>query len=150
LTNKKSPPSDDSDLPESPDLAEPPEDLKFDESDPPAKESAEPVDDFQAEFDKLVQLDQDWRDHFAQASSPIRTSTEEEEKRQFMFDSLTAETSLAQHLIEQVRDTNWMTKGRALRSCSSAILTITAILTLRLTNWPHPPSLPSPKKLPRC
>src|SRR5271156_5615508 len=87
--------SDDSELPETP-------------------ESAEPVDDFQAEFDKLVQLDQDWRDHFAQASSPIRTTTEDEEKRQFMFDSLTAETSLAQHLVEQVRDTKLDDEGQGI------------------------------------
>ena len=88
------------------DLAEPPEDMKFDAPDTIRdKEAAEPVDDFQAEFDKLVQLDQDWRDHFSQASSPIRSTTEDEEKRQFMFDSLTVETSLAQHLVEQVRDT---------------------------------------------
>lgn len=85
------------------DLAEPPDDVKFDST--TEKESAEPVDDFQAEFDKLVQLDQDWRDHFSQASSPIRATTEDEEKRQFMFDSLTVETSLSQHLIGQVRDT---------------------------------------------
>ena len=85
------------------DLAEPPEDLKFDAA--TEKDSPEPVDDFQAEFDKLVQMDQDWRDHFSQSSSPIRSTTEDEEKRQFMFDSLTVETSLAQHLIGQVRDT---------------------------------------------
>ena len=66
-------PSDESDLPETPDLAEPPDDVKFDLPDSTQeKESAEPVDDFQAEFDKLVQLDQDWRDHFAQASSPVQ------------------------------------------------------------------------------
>jgi RNA polymerase sigma-54 factor len=88
------------------DLAEPPDDVKFDTPDTSTeKEPAEPADDFQAEFDKLVQLDQDWRDNFSQASSPIRSTTEDEEKRQFMFDSLTAETSLSQHLVEQVRDT---------------------------------------------
>jgi len=54
------------------------------------------TDDFQAEFDRLVQLDQEWRDHFAQANIPIRQSTEDEEKRQFMFDSLAAGTTLAQ------------------------------------------------------
>src|SRR5690349_23600629 len=45
------------------DPSEPPADLNFD----PASEKAnnEPVDDFQAEFDRLVQLDQEWRDHFA-------------------------------------------------------------------------------------
>lgn len=89
-----------------PDLAEPPDDVKFDTPDTSSdKEAPEPIDDFQAEFDKLVQLDQDWRDHFSQASSPIRSTTEDEEKRQFMFDSLTMETSLSQHLVEQVRDT---------------------------------------------
>ncbi len=45
-----------------------------------------PADDFQEEFDKLVQLDQEWRDNFSQTSSPIRHSTDDEEKRQFMFD----------------------------------------------------------------
>ena len=85
------------------DLAEPPEDVKFDAA--TEKNSGEPVDDFQAEFEKLVQMDQDWRDHFSQANTPIRSTAEDEEKRQFMFDSITAETSLAQHLVEQVRDT---------------------------------------------
>ncbi len=98
--------ADDSDAPAAPDLAEPPEDLQFESA--TEKNSNDPIeaaDDFQVEFDKLVQLDQDWRDNFSQASSSIRATTEDEERRQFMFDSLTAQTSLAQHLIEQVRDT---------------------------------------------
>jgi RNA polymerase sigma-54 factor len=83
------------------DPAEPPADLDFD----PANEqnAGEPVDDFQAEFERLVQLDQEWRDHFAQTNLPIRASAEEEEKRQFMFDSLVAGTSLQETLLEQVR-----------------------------------------------
>lgn len=64
------------------------------------------VDDFQAEFDRLVQLDQEWRDHFAQTNIPLRQSAEEEEKRQFMFDSLAAGTTLAQVLMDQVRETD--------------------------------------------
>jgi RNA polymerase sigma-54 factor len=89
---------------ESADPAEPPADLAFD----PASEKAsnEPVDDFQAEFDRLVQLDQEWRDHFAQTNFPTRTSAEEEEKRQFMFDSLVASTSLQEVLLEQVRESS--------------------------------------------
>src|SRR4029077_11838009 len=62
-----------------------------------------PTDDFQAEFERLVQLDQEWRDHYAQTNLPTRASAEEEEKRQFMFDSLTAGTSLQESLLEQVR-----------------------------------------------
>ena len=87
---------------EAADPAEPATDLEFD---PAAEQSAgEPVDDFQAEFERLVQLDQEWRDHFAQTNLPIRASAEEEEKRQFMFDSLVASTSLQETLLEQVRD----------------------------------------------
>ena len=84
------------------DPSEPPADLNFD----PDSEKAnnEPVDDFQAEFDRLVQLDQEWRDHFAQTNLPARASAEDEEKRQFMFDSLVAGTSLQEMLIEQVRE----------------------------------------------
>jgi len=73
-----------------------------------------PVDDFQAEFDQLVQLDQEWRDHFSQANVSVRRSPEEEEKRQFMFDSLTAGTSLAEALMEQVRETNLTDEQRGM------------------------------------
>src|SRR6478609_9317302 len=40
-----------------------PADLAFEPA--TEKTSNEPVDDFQAEFERLVQLDQEWRDHFA-------------------------------------------------------------------------------------
>jgi RNA polymerase sigma-54 factor len=83
------------------DPAEPPAELKFD----PASEKPtnEPVDDFQAEFERLTQLDQEWRDHFSETNLPLRTSPEDEERRQFMFDSLVAATSLQEHLLEEVR-----------------------------------------------
>src|SRR5690242_12921947 len=87
---------DEADSPEPTDFAEPPEDVQFDSA--TEKPSADPVDDFQAEFDKLVQMDQDWRDHFSQTNTVVRSSSEDEEKREFMFNSITAETSLAQHL----------------------------------------------------
>jgi RNA polymerase sigma-54 factor len=86
------------------DLAESPEDTAFDAAQ--EKNAETPVDDFQVEFDRLVQLDQEWRDHFSQTNIPVRQSTEDEEKRRFMFDSLAVETSLAQTLMEQLRDTD--------------------------------------------
>ncbi len=86
------------------DPSEPPADLNFDPA--AEKPTAEPVDDFQAEFDRLVQLDQEWRDHFAQTNVPMRSSAEDEEKRQFMFDSLVAGTSLQEVLLEQVRESD--------------------------------------------
>jgi RNA polymerase sigma-54 factor len=95
-----------------PDLAEPPADVIVD----PAlgTNPAEPVDDFQAEFEKLVQLDQEWRDHFSQTNVSIRQSSDEEEKRQFMFDSLTVGTSLAQILMDQVRESGLTEEQRAI------------------------------------
>jgi RNA polymerase sigma-54 factor len=83
------------------DPAEPPADTSFD----PASEKPtnEPVDDFQAEFEKLSRIDQDWRDNFSHSSAPLRQSEEDEEKRQYMFDSLVANTSLQETLLEQVR-----------------------------------------------
>lgn len=86
---------------ESADPAEPPSDVTFDPS--VDKGGNEPVDDFQAEFERLTQIDQEWRDHFSQTNIPMRQSQEDEERRQYMFDSLVAGTSLQENLLEQVR-----------------------------------------------
>ena len=83
------------------DPSEPPSDLKFDPA--TEKQGNDPLDDFQAEFERLTQLDQEWRDHFAETTIPIKASTQDDEKRQFMFDSLATGTSLQEHLMEQVR-----------------------------------------------
>jgi len=83
------------------DPAEPPVEMAYDPA--TEKPTAEPVDDFQAEFDKLLQLDQEWRDHFSQSNVPLRQREDEEEKRQYMFDSLAVGTSLQEVLLEQVR-----------------------------------------------
>jgi RNA polymerase sigma-54 factor len=77
------------------------------------KAEAAPADEFQEEFEKLVQLDQEWRDNFSSTSSPIRSSSEDDEKRQFMFDSLTAGTSFAQVLMDQARESDLNDDQRA-------------------------------------
>jgi RNA polymerase sigma-54 factor len=82
------------------DPSEPPADVKFD---PATEKNNSPVDDFQAEFEKLSQLDQEWRERFSEINAPLRQSAESEEKRQYMFDSLVAGTSLQENLLEQVR-----------------------------------------------
>jgi RNA polymerase sigma-54 factor len=84
------------------DPAEPPAELNGEGAE--GGESGEAVDDFQAEFEKLLQLDQEWRDHFSQTNVVSRATEEDEERRQFMFDSLVASTSLAESLLEQVRE----------------------------------------------
>ncbi|HTG43951.1 MAG TPA: RNA polymerase factor sigma-54 [Verrucomicrobiae bacterium] len=86
---------------DSTDPAEPPADVTFDPA--AEKTSGEPIDEFQAEFEKLAKLDQEWRDHFTATNAPLRQSEEEDEKRQYMFDSLVANTSLQETLLEQVR-----------------------------------------------
>jgi RNA polymerase sigma-54 factor len=86
------------------DPAEPPGDV----TDGSAGElpASEPVDDFQAEFDKLLQLDQEWRDHFAETNIPGKHNAEDEERLQFMFDSLVVKKSLQEDLLEQLRFTD--------------------------------------------
>jgi RNA polymerase sigma-54 factor len=99
--------ADTADVTAAPDPAERADDLPDTAEDSePGKNSEPAADDFQAEFDKLVQMDQEWRDNLSQTNAPIRQSTDDEEKRQFMFDSLTAETSLAEFLMEQVRESD--------------------------------------------
>jgi len=95
---------------DSADPTEPPADVTFDPA--TEKPSTSPVDDFQAEFDRLVQMDQEWRDHFSQTNLPSRANPEEEERRQFMFDSLVSGTSLAEVLLEQVRDSSLVESQR--------------------------------------
>ncbi len=94
--------AEDDESPEAADPAEPPADLGFEGE--TEKTTADPPDDFLAEFERLAQLDQEWRDHFAQTNIPMRQSAEDEEKRQFMFDSLVAGTSLQEVLLEQARE----------------------------------------------
>ncbi|MBI3882098.1 MAG: RNA polymerase factor sigma-54 [Verrucomicrobia bacterium] len=85
------------------DPAEPPVDVMFD---PATEKESVPVDELQAQFEKLTQLDQDWRDNFAQTNSPQRATEEDEERRQFMFDSLTGTTSLQEELLDQLRQSD--------------------------------------------
>jgi len=92
------------------DLAEPPADLSFDPA--TEKNSDAPVDDFSAELERLTQLDQEWRDHFAQTNLPMRQTQEDEERRQFMFDSLVSSMSLQENLLEQVRMSDLMEDQR--------------------------------------
>src|SRR5213592_1661023 len=92
------------------DPAEAPADVAFDPA--TEKDSNAPVDDFQAELERLTQLDQEWRDHFAQTNLPIRQSQDDEEKRQFMFDSLVSGMSLQENLLEQVRMSDLMEDQR--------------------------------------
>ncbi len=83
------------------DPAEPPADVQYD----PATEKASdaPVDKFEEDLQRILQLDQEWRDHYAATSLPNRNSADDEERRQHMFDSLVAPGSLQEDLLDQAR-----------------------------------------------
>src|ERR1700740_868374 len=78
-------------------LAEPTEEERqVSESEPPAENN------FKEEFDQLAKLDDEWRDYMAQSSSYSGRSHEDEEKRQFFFDSIATQETLQQHLVAQL------------------------------------------------
>ena len=60
-------------------------------------------DDFDREFEHLAKLDEEWRDYMAQTSAYSGRSQDDEERRQFFFDSLVGNETLQQHLLEQVQ-----------------------------------------------
>lgn len=59
-------------------------------------------EEFQEEFDRLAKLDEEWRDYMSQSQSYSGRSAEDEERRQFFFDSIVGQQTLQQHLLEQV------------------------------------------------
>ncbi len=70
---------------------------------PPADQGEQREEmDFSKEFEILGKLDQDWRDHMSNAGGTQSYTAEDAEKRQHFFDSLAMETSLQEHLMQQV------------------------------------------------
>ena len=57
--------------------------------------------DFSKEFEILGKMDEDWRDHMANAGGAQPYTSEDAERRQHFFDSLVATTSLQEHLMQQ-------------------------------------------------
>jgi RNA polymerase sigma-54 factor len=58
--------------------------------------------DFEKEFEVLARLDDEWREYFSQTSVHRGRNEEEEERRQFLFDSIVQQESLQQHLLNQL------------------------------------------------
>lgn len=63
---------------------------------------AETTDEFRQEFEALKQLDDEWRDYFTQSSRNYSRNAEDEERRQFLFDSIVQPESLQEHLLSQL------------------------------------------------
>jgi RNA polymerase sigma-54 factor len=71
-------------------------------------------DEFQEEFDRLAKLDEEWRDYMSQSQSYSGRSAEDEERRQFFFDSIVGQETLQQHLFEQVQSSDLEAADRQL------------------------------------
>ncbi len=61
---------------------------------------------FGENFEILRKLDEDWRELYAEENDQHSYHSEDEERRQYFFDSLTTETSLQEHLIHQAELTD--------------------------------------------
>ncbi len=60
-------------------------------------------DEFGEEFEKLSQLDQEWRDYLSQNNSySERYDSDREKRRQHLFESHTVEENLQEHLLGQI------------------------------------------------
>ncbi len=57
--------------------------------------------EFQEEFEKLSELDDEWREYFRQTNAVRRVSEEEEDRRKHFEDSITSEETLQEHLEAQ-------------------------------------------------
>ena len=62
--------------------------------------------DFKEEFDVLAKLDEEWREYFQQDQALHPYTAEQAARRKFMFDSITINESLQEHLLKQLALTN--------------------------------------------
>jgi RNA polymerase sigma-54 factor len=59
-------------------------------------------DEFDRAYDALIRIDDEWRDYFFQDGGSQEYTPDMEERRQFMFDSITQPESLQEHLLMQL------------------------------------------------
>ena len=71
-------------------------------TEPTIEDKQKEHDEFQEEFERLAKLDEEWRDYMSQSASYSARSQDEEERRQFFFDSIVGQETLQQHLFEQM------------------------------------------------
>ncbi len=88
--------------------------LELETTEPTVEDKQRESEEFQEEFDRLAKLDEEWRDYMAQSSSYSGRSADDEERRQFFFDSLVKEETLQQHLLEQVQSSELAGADRTL------------------------------------
>jgi RNA polymerase sigma-54 factor len=88
--------------------------IEEDQMEPTIEDKQAEHEEFQEEFDRLAKLDEEWRDYMSQSQSYSGRSAEDEERRQFFFDSIVGQETLQQHLIEQVASSDLAGNDRRL------------------------------------
>jgi RNA polymerase sigma-54 factor len=88
--------------------------IEIEQTEPTIEDKQREHEDFQEEFDRLAKLDEEWRDYMVQSASYSGRSAEDEERRQFFFDSIVGEQTLQQHLLEQVQSSDLSAGDRQL------------------------------------
>jgi RNA polymerase sigma-54 factor len=79
---------------------ESPEEISLEETQPEDPEDT-------AEMEAISQMDEEWRDYWAQSlSQNSRSRQEDDERWKFLMDSIVAPTTLQEHLVEQLRTTD--------------------------------------------
>src|SRR4030095_1758839 len=86
--------------------------IDLEQTEPTIEDKQKEHDEFQEAFERLAHLDEEWRDYMAQNSSYSGRSAEDEERRQFFFDSLVKEETLQQHLLEQIETSDLASADR--------------------------------------
>lgn len=72
------------------------------EEEVPVSEAADADEEWEDDLAEVSRLDEEWKDYMVQSGAYEGRSTEAEERREFLFNSLTGPTSLQQHLIDQL------------------------------------------------
>lgn len=95
-------------LEQNPTIEEGPESRESVEIEPGTGEVNEKEDrhdqlDFDKEFEALSKLDDEWREYFFQNSQNRPYTEEDEERRQFLLDSMPQRESLQEHLLNQLK-----------------------------------------------
>ena len=86
--------------------------IEEERTEPTLEDKQREHDEFKEEFEHLAKLDEEWRDYMSQSSAYSSRSQEDEERRQFFFDSIVGNETLQQHLLEQLQTTDLGTHQR--------------------------------------
>ena len=76
--------------------------IEEERTEPTIEDKQKEHDEFQEEFEHLAKLDEEWRDFMSQSTAYSSRSQEDEERRQFFFDSIATNETLQQHLLDQL------------------------------------------------